>query len=263
MQELRLITEPAVYLVGYQNIEPEAVACFGADQIGQEWQSDLDTGAEALVEMAGRLCYMSYTRPRPGGGSAYLQHLLESGHGSVLEHAVFSLVIAGVSRTLTHELVRHRHMSFSQLSQRYVDHSETGFVVPPAIVNDPELLAVWRESVEQAQQAYHKLAGLLTAKLASDPSYESATDRRKAARQAARSVLPGCTETKVFVTANARSWRHFFETRGSAHADAEMRRLAVAIHGVLSDAAPGLFEDIRKVRILDGSFGLQVGYTRV
>ena len=103
----------------------------------REFARQTDTGSCGRTsdwKTAGRVCYMSFAKPRPGGNHAYLNHILEVGHGSVLEHAVWCLVITGVSRSLTHELVRHRAgFSYSQLSQRYVDESVAEYVEPDAI----------------------------------------------------------------------------------------------------------------------------------
>src|SRR5205085_10734218 len=105
---------------------------------------DTEIAGEKLAEIAGRVCYLSFARPRPGGNQAYLGHILEVGHGSVLEHAVWNFVFTGVSRTLTHELVRHRTgMGYSQLSQRYVDESVAEYVEPYCIAEDPGLHALW------------------------------------------------------------------------------------------------------------------------
>jgi thymidylate synthase (FAD) len=217
-------------------------------------------------------CYMSFAKPRPGGNAAYLTHIKEVGHGSVLEHAVWNLLITGVSRSLTHELVRHRAgFGYSQLSQRYVDESVAEYVEPDVIANDPELHAVWLDAVKHAHAAYTKLAELLNAKLA-DPAAATAamlppnadrTTRRKAARQAARSVLPNATETKIFVTGNARALRHFLEMRGSSHAEPEIRKLSTAILDVLQKDSPNLFGDYRKVPLPDGTFELVTDFKKV
>lgn len=261
----RIITAPTVYLVGQQTIGQTELDRFLADH-GVSWQSDSSVAAEVLTETAGRLCYMSYARPRPGGNAAYLQHILEVGHGSVLEHAVYSFIITGVSRSLSHELVRHRAgWGYSQLSQRYVDESVAEYVEPDVIAADPELHAIWQAAIGHAHAAYVELAAKLTAKLAADPTLAqaSATERRKAARQAARSVLPNATETKLFVTVNARALRHFLEMRASRHADPEIRKLAVTLFDTVAPVAPHLFGDYRKVPLPDGSVELVTEYRKV
>ena len=230
------------------------------------WQSDSEVAAEVLTESAGRVCYMSFAKPRPGGNEAYLGHIKESGHGSVLEHAVWNLLICGVSRTLTHELVRHRAgMGYSQLSQRYVDESVAEYVEPAVIAADPELHAVWQDAVETSHRAYVRLAEMLSAKIAADPATKewSLTERRKSARQAARSVLPNATETKIFVTANARALRNFLEQRGSRHAEPEIRVLANEVCRIMQREAPHIFGDYRLEPLADGTFEVESVFRKV
>ena len=105
---LLIVREPRVYLIGRQVVDEEALAAFLADHDVDRWTTDTDVAGEKIIETAGRVCYMSFAKPRPGGNRAYINHILEVGHGSVLEHAVFNLLITGVSRSLTHELIRHR-----------------------------------------------------------------------------------------------------------------------------------------------------------
>jgi thymidylate synthase (FAD) len=191
----------------------------------------------------------------------YLGHIKEVGHGSVLEHTVWNFIITGVSRSFTHELVRHRAgFGYSQLSQRYVDESVADFVEPDCIADDRELHEVWRSAVESAQEAYIKLVEGLQAKFA---SIEDRTLRRKMARQAARSVLPNATETKIFVTANARAWRHFIELRCNEHAETEIRVVAAKILDVLQREAPNLFGDYECIALPDGTRAARTRFHKV
>ncbi|NLX13549.1 MAG: FAD-dependent thymidylate synthase [Phycisphaerales bacterium] len=248
---LKIIREPRVYLVGRQIVDEGQVREFLADHEVDCWTTDTDVAGQKLCEIAGRVCYMSFARPRPGGNQAYLGHILEVGHGSVLEHAVFNLLITGVSRSFTHELVRHRAgFGYSQLSQRYVDESVADFVEPECIATDPCLDAIWREAVQNCHQAYGLLVDRLMEKYADLPDK---TQRRKLARQAARSVLPNAIETKIFVTANARALRHFIELRCSEHAEVEIRNVAAAMLDILQKEAPGLFGDYRWGTLPDGT----------
>src|SRR6185503_6075689 len=143
----------------------------------------------------------------------------------------------GVSRSFTHELIRHRHFSYSQLSQRYVDESNSEFVEPDVIASDPELHAIWCDAVNATRDAYDRLVAGLQKSYAQVPE---ATLRRKLARQAARSVLPNATETKIFLTGNARALRHFVALRASEHADVEIRKVAVAMLTLMREQAPSL-----------------------
>jgi thymidylate synthase (FAD) len=248
--ELTIIREPQVYLVGRQTIVDDELQRFLADHKVDRWSTDTEEAGQALVEVAGRLCYMSFARPRPGGNASYIGHLLEVGHGSVLEHAVFNLIMTGVSRSFTHELIRHRAgFGYSQLSQRFVDESQCEFVEPDPIGNDPELHQIWLESIQASQRAYRKLADRLMKKFA---HVEEKTLRRKMAREAARSVLPNATETKIFVTGNARALRHFIEMRADAAADAEIRKVAVATLKLLQAESPNLFGDYTLIDLPGG-----------
>lgn len=256
-----VIRDPKVYLVGRQAIDESALAQFLADEGVSRWSTDTEEAGEALVEVAGRLCYKSYARPRPGGNAAYIGHILEVGHGSVLEHAVFNFIITGVSRSFTHELVRHRAgFGYSQLSQRFVDESQCAFVEPDAIAEDTELHRVWLDAIESCQAAYKVLADGLTARFA---AIEDKTLRRKKAREAARSVLPNATETQIFVTGNARALRHFIEMRGDAAADAEIRKVAIAMLQALQAESPNLFGDYTVVDLPEGGQAADTPHRKV
>lgn len=279
---MKIITEPTVHLVAIQAFNIPGKRSFLKELGVESFEDDADNCGDALPEWAGRLCYLSYARPRPGGNEAYLKHIKEVGHGSVLEHAVYSFVFTGVSRSLTHELVRHRAgLSYSELSQRYVDCSDVDFVLPPALkahyllckehegvvgkVGEDLLKAraltyVWQDVLFKALTAYEDLCELLEA---SSPPELLGTDKRKWARQAARSVLPNCAETKVFVTGNARAFRNFLELRCSRHADAEIRVLAGKLYEKLLEESPNLFSDYRKEPLPDGTYGLDTPYKKV
>jgi thymidylate synthase (FAD) len=255
---LRIIREPGVYLVGRQVVDAEAIERF-LDDHDLTWTTDTEVGAEMLAEIAGRLCYMSYGKGRKTSRE-FLGHLVDVGHGSVLEHAVWSFLITGVSRSFTHELVRHRHFSYSQLSQRYVDESESPYVEPDVIAADPALHAVWVEAVNAARSAYERLVVGLEERYADEPDR---TLRRKLARQAARSVLPNATETRIFVTGNARALRHFIEMRGSEAADVEIRRVALRMLDLMRGEAPALFSDYELVPLADGSQAVRTAHPKV
>ncbi len=258
---VRIIREPKVYLVGRQTTNDAEIDQFLADHDVQSWQTDTEVAGQKLSEVAGRLCYMSFAKPRPGGNSTYLDRILQVGHGSVLEHAVWNFIFTGVSRSLTHELVRHRAgFGYSQLSQRYVDESETDFVEPEIIAEDPELHEIWLAAVQDSLAAYKKLVEGLSAKLA---DMEDKTLRRKVARQSARSVLPNATETKIFVTANARALRHFVELRCNEHAETEIRKLAASVCRIMQKEAPNLFGDYEFVDLDDGTQSARTEYRKV
>lgn len=286
---IRVITEPCVRLVGRQTIDDGALAAFLRDEDAVGWETDSEVGGQKLIETAGRLCYHSYARPRPGGNASYIGHILEAGHGSVLEHCVLNLIVTGVSRSLTHELIRHRAgMGYSQRSQRYCDEGSAAVVVPPlyrdavdfyrawqekeefgerytdllrlnaALSEDQadlffEIGKLWSEEVEAIAKSYARLAEM-TDRLLALRGMEDKTARRKKAREAARSVLPNATETQVFVTGNARALRGVCEQRAVPGADAEMRRFAVALARVLMAEVPNVVPDYRIESDWDGEY---------
>jgi thymidylate synthase (FAD) len=258
--DIRVIRDPTVFLVGRQIVDEGEMDRFLADH-GVGWQTDTAIPGERLAEVAGRLCYMSFARPRPGGNKAYLDHILEVGHGSVLEHAVWDFIFVGVSRSLTHELIRHRAgFGYSQLSQRYVDESVAEYVEPDCIAGNPELHRIWLEAVAQSHQAYQKLAEKLQDTFKEEPDR---TQRRKLARQAARSVLPNATETKIFVTANCRALRHFIELRGNRFAEVEIRKLAIQVLRLMQEEAPHMFADYVLQPLPDGTFEATTPHRKV
>jgi len=187
---------------------------------------------ERAVAAAARLCYA------PVGAAELLESLTEkqinsvlrtiltSGHLSTLEHASYTFAIDGVSRALTHQLVRHRLASYNQQSQRYVIYAEEpSFIVPPAIAQHPKALERF-EAVNRASfAAYREL-------LAHGVSAEDA-----------RYVLPNAMETKIVVTMNVRELLHFFELRCCNRAQWEIRDLALTMLELAEPTAPYIFMD--------------------
>ncbi len=236
---MNIIREPKVYLVSRQFMDDSAVQRF-LDDYGMTWQTDTEVGGEQLVEIGGRVCYLSFGKGRKTN-SEYIGNLISMKHGSVLEHATWEFIIAGVSRSFSHELVRHRAgWGYSQLSQRYVDESMANFIEPDIIAEDERLHGVWLRSVQASHQAYVELVEGLMEKMT---HVEAKTQRRKLVREAARSVLPNATETIIFCSANARALRHFFELRGSEGADVEIRKVALQLLRIMQGEAPTLFGD--------------------
>ena len=261
---MRMITEPSIYVVGRQTLDHDEVQRFLNDH-ATHWETDSERGSELIVELAGRTCYLSFgDRQFRKTNKEYVGNLINQGHGSVLEHAVWDLLITGVSRSLTHELVRHRAgTGISQLSQRYVDESTADFVEPAVIAADPELHAIWLRSIEQSHEAYNQLVAALSAHVQAHHPDLGRVQRQKMAREAARSVLPNATETKVLFSANARALRWIISLRGSEGAEPEIRRLAVKLARVMREEAPNLFDDIEVVRLADGTEGVRVAHNKV
>ena len=159
------------------------------------WTTDA-SGGQALAEFAGRACYQSWSKPIPATATnaGYLDHILQVGHLSVLEHSTATFYITEISRSVTHELIRHRHFSYSQLSQRYLPPDGPEVVEPDLIAADPTLHERFIASVSASAQAYAELLEALETAAAQAPD---GTLARKQARQAARAVLPNATATAV------------------------------------------------------------------
>lgn len=320
---MKVIFDSTVEVVGRQVVDYEHLQDFLEEHGANVWHTDSLVGANVLAEVAGRTCYMSFAKPRPGGNQGYLDHIKEVGHGSVLEHACWNFILHGVSRSLTHELVRHRAgWAYSQLSQRYVDESVCEVVVPPELRKEVELAqeylkrnkldmteafrmfeqgevvepddrvragVMWLVQMRTSNTTYVRLSDYLTRRMETAaykeylektkevtnlPKFsfeafvkargpEQRTTDRKAARGAARSVLPNATETKVFCTANARALRHFFEMRASPAADAEIRKVAFGLWVILQAESPALFGDYVPLPQPDGTTALQTSFRKV
>ena len=210
------------------------------------------TPAERLVEFAGRVCYMSFgSRQSAKTNAEYIANLIGKGHESVLEHAVWTIAVSGMSRAFTHQLVRHRvGFSVSQLSQQYHDETEARFIRPAGIDQHPDAAAVWDKAIRGSQTAYRKLLKELVTSTALPSG--SPQEHMRALRSAARSVLPNATETALVVTANARSVRYFLKVRGNIKGDVEMRCFAAALLELIRPEGPSLFSDFYVEHLEDG-----------
>jgi thymidylate synthase (FAD) len=215
------------------------------------WDTDGE-GGQALAEFAGRACYQAWDKVNPATATneGYLRHILQVGHLAVLEHASVSMYLTGLSRSLAHELTRHRHFSYSQLSQRHVPDGDATIVEPAVVAEDPHLHEAFLAATDAALSAHRALLDGLEKAFAGVPN---ATLRRKQALQAAGSVLPTATETRLVVTGNYRAWRHFIAMRASEHADPEIRRLALAGLRELQRVAVHVFQDFRISSLPDGT----------
>ena len=266
---MKLKSSPKVYLVTRPSVDWEQIAAFLLDEELPPIPDSIRAGqseAEAIIEVSARLCYMSFGRGRRDIAD-FIYNLLSSKDGSVFEHVNYGFVFTGVSRSLTHELVRHRAgFAYSQRSQRYVDETEASFVLPPALAGENgaagEARAILEDALESASESYVKLVAELDSVLPRD-RFEHNTDRRKAIRQAARAVLPNATETKIFVTGNVRAWRHFIEMRAASFADWEIRSLAIQVLHLLQDESPLMFGDFEIDDLSDGTQVATPKYSKV
>lgn len=220
---------------------------------GLDWIRSGGTEAEEIVEVSGRVCYLSFGKSRqsPRDNKSYIANLISQGHESVLEHVNWTVLLSGVSRGFTHQLVRHRvGFAYSQLSQQYHDESDALFVVPPSIKRNKELFIEWADDIHRSLSTYRKIINTVEKSKLIDK------ESLRELRTAARSALPNATESKIIITVNARALRHFFEVRGCLEGDWEMRQVACKLFEMVCCDAPSLFYDFKKVEMLDGSFKL-------
>jgi thymidylate synthase (FAD) len=285
---VRYLKEAGVAMISRPNTELASVSGFleGFDvDLGfGEYLNDpyrLDDGAEAS-KFAGQLCYLSFGEKRTWNKDAdrYFENILASGHGSVLEHANYGFLFWGVDRSLTHELVRHRHESPSQLSQRYCGGKTLRFVERPEYQVDrlpadasDELKSYTRQShwtfEKKIQDAASRYEGdaiwLSRMQEAGHPLLQggSKTEERKHLNQVARENLPNSTEAPIVVTGNARAWRGFLDQRATKHADVPIRELAVKVLRCLQYVSPLLFGDYEITQQEDGTEVATTEYRKV
>ncbi len=221
-----------------------------------------------LCKTAGQVCYASFgpRRTTNENAAAYFERLTSAGHGSVLEHASFSFLLYGISRSVTHELVRHRAgVGFSQVSQRYVSGAVLRFVERPEYQSDPELHALFEERADRGAAEYEAMADRLLERQERGIALldaEHKTDARKKVQQTARSLLPNETEAPMVFTGNVRALRHVIEMRADEHAESEIRNLAVRLFLCLVTADPILFGDYRLQSLPDGTHKVTTRYRK-
>ncbi len=213
----------------------------------ENWECDVD-GGQALIEFAGRECYQSWDKPNPKTRTNFdyiTKSILSHQHFSVLEHATVSFRFTKIPRSLTHEFIRHRHFSYSELSQRYVDMTNVPLIEHPLIRDltgdhATHAKAIMRASKQSVQADYEDLSEILT----------EAGHKGKKVRQAARSALPEATETRIVVTGNLRAWRHFIDLRATVQADTAIRETAIDTLRLLEAEFPAVFHDY-EIRVLE------------
>lgn len=269
---VKLVSDPEVVLLSRPVMEINGLNKFLKDHnlSWEEWQKKIDSNidlgdkdAEYLIEACARTCYLSFGKGR--SHEEHLKNIIEVGHGSVMEHPNFTFMIWNVSRNLLAELTRHRAgVAFSVLSQRFVDCSDTSYVIPPGIQqmkeDKPDLYEEWVQHMERSQELYVKLTEGLADTY---KDIENKTEKRKKSRQAARSVLPGATETKIAMTLNGRSVRHICEMRGHPAADLEIRKLAVKIFKIVQKEYPMICYGMEVVKLEDETEGIESKFRKI
>ena len=229
---------------------------FGDDYFEEPQARVLPTEQAAHVaKLAGQLCYMSFgpKRTKWSDRERYFTNLVEQGHESVFEHAHFSFLFFGISRSCTHELVRHRHLGYSQLSQRYVNGEMLRFVERPEFAASPVLHDRFMARCDRTRVEYEEIAAqLMEEKLAriqngDEPDQKvTQTEKRKAVNQAARAILPNETEAPIVVSGNLRALRGVLKLRRSKHAEPEIRALSNLLFAEVKAMAPEFFPDFKE-----------------
>ena len=174
-----------------------------------------------IVENATRVCYKSEDKIKEGSAEKLIRGIIKAKHFGCIEHV--SLTVKFIcDRACSHQLVRHRLMSFNQKSQRYCKEDNLEVIKPDGLKNT----AIWLESCRQAENAYAELI------------------RRGEKPEVARGVLPNSTATEIYATANLREWRHFFELRCHRTAQRDIRMLALELLCQMFEKYPVFFEDL-------------------
>lgn len=211
------------------------------------WDTDAPSDAERLIEMAGRMCYRSWfpgmnanvTRVREGNDT-YIRNVLDSGHGSVIEHAYDTFAIVGCSRVFTHEVVRHRNANYSQESLRFVRLTELEAMFPAVFANHPQavkLREMFQKTFEYLEDRQLQLANLL------DLDNLKNFSEKKMLTSAMRRMAPIGLATSIIMTTNHRDWRHIIEMRTSRHAEEEIRLVFGQIFRHLYLKYPNIYQD--------------------
>lgn len=269
------LREPGFAIISQPQFAIEPVGAFLAgfddslgfdDYLEDDWES-LDPST-AVCKVAGQLCYMSFDEKRTKNADVkkYFDNIKSSKHGSVFEHANVSILLWGDSRSLTHELVRHRvGVGYSQLSQRYVDGPKLRFVERPEYQNHDHLHVRFERFIDSAKSEYDFRAQLLAESMMGDPEFAAMgrTERRKRVNQAARSCLPNETEAPIVLTGNMRTHRHILENRASRHAEIEIRRAWDGIYRALAIVAGTLVDDYDVASLADGSEEISTRWAKI
>lgn len=201
---------------------------------------------EKVIASAAKLCYSAVgieeiqENLTKESTEKFLNMLVSYGHESPIEHVSFTFAVEGVSRSLTHQLVRHRIASFSQQSQRYVRLNQFQYVVPPEIEKDSEAKAIFIKSMEEAQKSYDSIVEILKKKYIEKGMKQLSAEKK--AIEDARYVFPNACETKIIFTMNARSLMNFFKHRCCNRAQWEIRALANEMLKQVKGVAPVLFK---------------------
>jgi thymidylate synthase (FAD) len=239
------VLEPHVILLAATELDAEGFGKFLRFLDVPDWKTDAASQSEALVEMAGKLCYMSFstdlnknlTRVGTRKNSEYIQQqIVEAKHGSVLEHATCTFALMNVSRVLTHELVRHRIGSYSQVSGRYVRTDEIGYVLPSVIAANSHATKIFHDAFEYMEGAIERLSNTFHI---DDQTFAM----KKVLTSAFRRIIGNGQCNHIIATYNHRTLRHLIELRTAPGAEEEIRLVFGAIFDIVSVQFPSIYAD--------------------
>jgi thymidylate synthase (FAD) len=240
-----------IYLISRPTIDDTGLNAFLNDE-GQNWiRTTNSKDGENIVEIAGRICHMSFGKKQLSTSNRdFIVNLIAEKHESVLEHATWTFIATGITRSLTHQIVRHRiGFSFSQMSQQYNDQASYKYIIPQGLKEDQDVRREWEKAEKASKVAYENLKKLIEKQ---EHNNSTKLETEKLLRSAARSVLPNCIETKLAFSANGRSIRHFIKLRGSIVWDIEMRLFCHELLSIMKKEACNLFRDFTIQKHKDG-----------
>ncbi|MBU4305338.1 MAG: FAD-dependent thymidylate synthase [Candidatus Omnitrophica bacterium] len=202
---------------------------------------DTTTNAGALIYSACRQCYSAHSaaeifrnkKESRKQQEEFIRKVVASGHESPLEHVKFTFAVEGVSRALTHQLVRHRIASYSQQSQRYVKETDFDFIIPPSIEKDMMMKTEFLRMMKEIQESYTRML----------ECFKQKGKTGEKANEDARFLLPQAAETKIVVTMNCRELLHFFRVRCCSRAQWEIRKLADVMLAICKKQLPCVFDN--------------------
>ena len=242
------IVEPRVYLIAKTELVPGALELYLKETFGIDWTSDAESDAEKLVEANGRMCYRSWkpalnpnvTKIRENH-KEYIENILRSKHGSVLEHSMATFYFVNVSRVFTHELVRHRAgVAISQESLRYVRLNDIGMWIPSCFRDDPNMVVMIQTLVSGLEEVQTALAS----KYGLDDGKDFAT--KKEITSAMRRLAPDGLATTIAWSANFRALRHVIEMRTALGAEEEIRIVFDKVAEIAKTNWPAVFQDFSR-----------------
>lgn len=243
-----IVKELKVFKIAETRLVPSGLGAFLREINVPDWNTDAASSAEKLVEIGGKLCYMSFSTDlnknltKVGGRNnhEYLQEgIIKTKHGSVLEHASVTFILLNVSRVVTHELVRHRAgTAFSQLSGRYVRSDSIEMSETPSIIeNNPEAKAIYEAAIISAEEAMRKLSQVF------DLDNTKDFHMKKTATSAIRRIVGNGQANHIMFTANHRTLRHVIEMRTSTGAEEEIRKTFIKVFEECRESYPSLYAD--------------------